>query len=91
MAQILVRDRRRDRAEERSHELGRALAADPLAREVRVFGPASAPLERLRGEWRFQLLLRGPSGSRLRALLRRALPEPLPPGVVVDIDPYELL
>ncbi len=91
MAQILVRDRRRERAEERSHELGRALAADPLAREVRVFGPASAPLERLRGEWRFQLLLRGPSGSRLRALLRRALPEPLPPGVVVDIDPYELL
>ncbi len=91
MVQILVRDRRRQRAEERSHALAQKLAAEPSAREVRVLGPAPAPFERLRGEWRFQLLLRGPSGSRLRALLRRALPEPLPPGVVVDVDPHELL
>ncbi len=91
MAQILVRDRRRERAEDRARQIGERFAADPLAQEVRVLGPAPAPFERLRGEWRFQLLLRGPSGSRLRALLRRALPEPLPAGVIVDVDPHELL
>src|SRR5260370_31790514 len=36
----------------------RALVAHPLSRGVRLTGPAPAPFERLRGEWRFQLLAR---------------------------------
>ena len=42
---------------------------------VRVSGPAPAPLERLRNQWRFQLLLRDASGSKLRRLLGAVLPE----------------
>ncbi len=90
MVQVLVRDRRRQAAEQRIGALAAALAADPLSREVRLLGPAPAPFERLRGEWRYQLLLRGPSGSRLRQLLRRVVPQ-APPGTIVDVDPYELL
>ena len=33
---------------------------------VRVTGPAPAPFERLRGEWRFQLLVRATSGAAVR-------------------------
>jgi len=54
-------------------------------------GPAPAPLERLRDRWRFQLLLRTPSGKRLHDLLEAVLPENSPVDLVVDVDPQQLL
>ena len=87
LVQILVRDKRRDRGQERAREITERIGRHP---GVRVLGPAPAPFERLRGQWRFQILLRGPSGKRLRDLVRRAVPEP-GADVVVDVDPYELL
>jgi primosomal protein N' (replication factor Y) len=91
MVQLLVRDERRERAQAAAHELARRLERDPLAREVRMAGPAPAPFERLRNQWRFQLLLRHPSVKTLHRLLDRALPEKLPAELVVDVDPYDLL
>jgi primosomal protein N' (replication factor Y) len=58
---------------------------------VRILGPAPAPFERLRGQWRFQLLLRGDSSRHLRTLIRSAMPSKLSADVVIDVDPYELL
>jgi primosomal protein N' (replication factor Y) len=58
---------------------------------VRVVGPAPAPFEKLRGEWRFQLLLRARSGARLRSILREVLGDKPPSDVTVDVDPYQLL
>ena len=72
---------------------GIAAALEPAVRsgQIRLTGPAPAPFERLRGEWRFQCLVRGESGSALRAAVARAL-EGRPPGeIVVDVDPQQLL
>ncbi len=91
MIQLRLEDRDRARGERAIGALARRLAAHPLAEGVRVLGPAPAPFERLRGRWRFQILLRGASGTRLRKLVRAATPETHPGDLIVDVDPYELL
>jgi primosomal protein N' (replication factor Y) len=91
MVQLLVRDEKRERAEAAARELADRIERDPLAREVRIAGPVLAPFERLRNQWRFQLLLRHPSVKTLHRLLDRAIPDKLPAELVVDVDPYDLL
>ena len=91
MVQLLLRDTDRERGEGRLKEIAGRLRVHPLAAGMRILGPAPAPFERLRGRWRFQLLLRGPSGSRLRALIRQVIPQPTPAELMIDVDPYDLL
>lgn len=91
MVQVLARDGDRQRAESRLRELATRVARHPGAGGVRVSGPAPAAFERLRGKWRFQLLLRSAHGARLRQLVRAVL-EDRPAGeLVIDVDPYQLL
>jgi primosomal protein N' (replication factor Y) len=91
VALLVAQDAKRDRAEGRIDEVAARLAAHPLAREVRVGGPAPAPLERLRGRWRFQLVLRTESGALLRRLLRELDLREGRGDLVVDVDPQDLL
>jgi len=91
MVQILVRDKNRDKAAEGIRELASHIQAHPLSRTVRVTGPAPAPLERLRGEWRFQLLVRSAAGRDLHRLLKQVLPPSPSYDLVVDVDPQQLL
>jgi primosomal protein N' (replication factor Y) (superfamily II helicase) len=91
MVQLLVRDRKRERAQAAIHELADALAAHPLGRAVRLTGPAPAPLERLRGEWRFQLLARAAAFRDLHRLLAEVLPKSPSYDLTIDIDPQQLL
>lgn len=91
MVQLVLRDGDRQRGEERMADLGRRLGAHPLAEGVRVAGPAPAPLEKLRGKWRFQILLRAASGNRLHRLLDAVLPEKPDLDLIVDVDPQDLL
>jgi primosomal protein N' (replication factor Y) len=91
MIQLLVRDSNRERARRTSEQLSRRLSAHHLAAGIRILGPAPAPFEKLRGRWRFQILLRGSSGARLRRLVRAATAKTLPGDLVVDVDPMELL
>jgi primosomal protein N' (replication factor Y) len=90
LALVLARDRRRERALERLRRASDRIR-DASGGELRVTGPAPAPFERLRGEWRFQCLVRGRSGSRVRAAVAAALAETAPGELVVDVDPYQLL
>lgn len=90
MVQILVRHKERDRAEAAIQDLARRVRRHPLAAEVRLTGPAVAPLERIRGKWRYQLLLRSPSSARLRQLVRDVT-EGIKIDLTVDVDPYELM
>ncbi|MBD3348237.1 MAG: primosomal protein N' [Candidatus Eisenbacteria bacterium] len=61
-----------------------------------VLGPAPAPLERIRGVYRWQVIVRGKGGGA-RALVAAALSQTrglkLPAGVsfTVDVDPLDLL
>ena len=91
MVQLLLRDRSRERGLARLTEIVGRISGHPRAGELRVTGPATAPLERLRGEWRLQLLVRGAQGSVVRQVLREALGEKPIPGLAVDVDPYHLL
>jgi primosomal protein N' (replication factor Y) len=70
---------------------GRALAA--RFPDVAVLGPVEAPLPRLRGRYRWQLLLRGPERRSVHGLARALAAVELPPGArrVVDVDPVSTL
>ncbi|MGH9143445.1 MAG: replication restart helicase PriA, partial [Vicinamibacterales bacterium] len=60
---------------------------------LRILGPAPAPLGKLRGEYRAQLLIKGASRKKIRQALQSALaarPE-LARRVVVDVDPLSVL
>src|SRR4030042_18803 len=48
-----------------------ARAAAPLPPGVRLRGPAPAPIERIRGSWRWQLLVTAPNRELLREVLER--------------------
>jgi len=91
MVQLLVRDKNREKAWEGIRDLAADIAAHPLSRNVRVTGPAPAPLERLRGEWRFQLLARSAAGRDLHNLLRTVRPQNPAYDLVIDVDPQQLL
>jgi len=83
-AEAVLRDARAIASRLRERSLGR----------YRVLGPAFAPLARLRGEHRCQVLLKGP-----RAAMRQAVRDVLSErrggvswrGIAVDVDPVSLM
>jgi primosomal protein N' (replication factor Y) len=87
----------------RSEHEGRSkLSAETLVRRLKenlgtefIVGDATpAPLEKLQGQFRFHILMRGEAIMRLSRLIRETLDKlPLPEDVVasVDVDPYQLL
>ncbi|HJQ84533.1 MAG TPA: hypothetical protein VKA21_10680, partial [Candidatus Binatia bacterium] len=61
-----------------------------------VLGPAPPPLERVRGRYRWQVLLRSADVRALRDLARLARAtitssRPAEPRLVIDVDPYSML
>jgi primosomal protein N' (replication factor Y) len=69
--------------------------AAPLHDDVRVLGPADAPLSLMRGRHRVRLLIKAPRAFDLSAYLRDWLAEaPKPKGSIkldVDVDPQSFL
>jgi primosomal protein N' (replication factor Y) len=62
--------------------------------EVRLLGPAEAPVFRLKGYYRYHFQLQSPSPGTLHQVFRAVLPTLRPPGNVeysLDIDPYQML
>ena len=85
-----------------AHQERGRFTAETLVRRLRenlpdrmnVGDSLPAPLEKLKTQYRFQLLLRGPSAVKLSRHVRAVLDKfPLPPDVMVavDVDPYQLL
>ncbi|MCA8930236.1 MAG: primosomal protein N', partial [Alphaproteobacteria bacterium] len=76
-------------------EFGQHLAATaPHGPDVRVLGPAPAPLALIRGRHRVRLLLHAGHGVNVPAVLRAWLAGVKPTGSVrlaVDVDPYAFL
>jgi primosomal protein N' (replication factor Y) len=66
-------------------------------REIQVLGPAEAPLAKLRGKYRWQILIKCKSAELLHYFLREI--DPLTRRVlrgsgvslIVDVDPYQML
>jgi primosomal protein N' (replication factor Y) (superfamily II helicase) len=94
MANILVRAANQEQALRMSVELGRHLT--PAPENMKIMGPAEAPVPRLKAEFRYQLLIKSGSRKALNALLRRAQEFAREQkwgatALVIDVDPLTLL
>jgi len=64
---------------------------------IDILGPVEAPREKLKGKYRFQMLIKGPDYRVLHSFIERIITKILPhlkiPGVkiTVDVDPIDLL
>ena len=95
LANVIIRDRHLDRAIQWSNQLSQYFAPHS-GNEIRVLGPASAPLARLKSEYRFQFLLKSRKKAALAKLLSGALSfadaKEIPQtSLLVDMDPLQLL
>jgi primosomal protein N' (replication factor Y) len=94
LANIMVRSAREDEALSRSASLGRLL--NPAPEGVHVLGPAPASVQKLKTEFRYQIILKGASRKRLNEVIKNirdfAAGEKWPPAsLMLDIDPISLL
>ena len=94
MASVTIRSSDLSVATKAAAELARHLQPEPEG--LRLLGPASAPLVRLRTDYRFQLLvksLRRPAIAKLLSKARRFADQRQWPatGLVLDVDPVDFL
>jgi primosomal protein N' (replication factor Y) len=94
VANILVRAVKQEDALRMVSQLGFELTPPPKG--IRVMGPAEAPVARLKNEFRYQILLKAASRSRLRETLghirRYAEKERWnSTALVIDVDPISLM
>ncbi|MCH7727891.1 MAG: primosomal protein N', partial [Planctomycetes bacterium] len=96
MIRIVIRGPSQSKTEEFAKYLTQRLH-DSVAEqqlEARILGPAPAPIEKLRGKFRFHTLLSSSDAAGLRAAARQATEDLKPPeGVqwIVDVDPVDML
>ena len=90
---ITVRSAHEGRAKLSAETLKRRLK-EALPEEFTLGDATAAPLEKLQGQFRFHILIRGQAIMRLSRLIRETLdklPFPEDVTVTVDVDPYQLL
>jgi primosomal protein N' (replication factor Y) len=100
LARVIVRSRDQNAAAEFANRTSEAFTA-ALAKlaatgpaDVRLLGPAEAPVFRLKGYYRFHFQLHSPSAGTLHQVLRAVLPMLRPPAGVeftLDVDPFQML
>ena len=96
LASLLVHGEELGRTLNIAAELRRALDEANAEQACRILGPAPAPLSRLRGEHRIQILLKSRSRPRMRQVIDVALAEAAARGadlraVNLEIDPVNLM
>lgn len=94
MIAILFRGEELGDVERAATQCGRLLeeALQPL-NGTRIQGPAAAPLARIKGVWRFQILLRSPHRVALRRAVEAVMTTRKWKGVdvAIDVDPINIL
>ena len=96
LASVLVHGSDLGRVRSDSLELRKHLDEVNAERKCRVLGPAPAPLSRLKGEHRFQLLIKSRSRKHLREVADAALKSAADNGlnlrsINLEIDPVSIL
>lgn len=90
---VIVRGKDKKKAGEASVKLG-AFLEEKRPDTIKILGPIPAPLPKIRGKFRFQLILKGSKPDELRALLRENLARiRREKGLefVIDVDPINML
>jgi primosomal protein N' (replication factor Y) len=93
LVNLLVRSRDAAGGAREADAIGRGLR-EAAAGRYRVLGPAHAPLARLRGEHRFQILLKGQRKAMrgaLKAVLEARYGSSRWPGIAIDVDPVSVM
>jgi primosomal protein N' (replication factor Y) len=89
---LLVTSSHEGQAQEKAERLT-GLLLERVASSLAVEGPAPAPLYRLKGRYRWQILVKGPDPSTLHHWVRETIAL-LPPsgqaGIEIDVDPVDL-
>ena len=98
LARLIVRSKDEKHANDYAERLAAAFRLaqerNPHGGELRILGPAEAPVFRLKGYYRFHFQLQSPSSAVLHEVLRAVLPTVRVPGGVelsIDIDPQDML
>jgi len=94
MANVLIRAAKQEDALRMSTDLGHHIT--PAPENMRIMGPAEAPVPRLKAEFRYQLLIKSGSRKDLNALMRKAqefarAQKWSATALVIDVDPLTLL
>ena len=96
LARIVVRSPSETLAEQMSENIAKTIqtVADELEVTLSICGPAPAPVEKLRGKFRFHLLIQTDLETRLQPVIQKATPLIKPIDDVqwiFDIDPLDML
>ncbi|MDR1208548.1 MAG: primosomal protein N' [Holosporales bacterium] len=77
---------------ESSHAGNRHISRPSELLRAQLLGPVPAPISRLRGKYRYRLLIKADKGSNLQRVIRCLTQrESFAVDVQVDVDPYEFL
>jgi primosomal protein N' (replication factor Y) len=93
---ICAHDKEFDRASNAATDLARELRESARDSMLRVLGPAPAPISRIKGEHRFQILIKARSRKRAREALDLAMERVLaagynPRSITIEVDPISLM
>ena len=98
LANLIIRGPKEHQTQTIAEDLARTLVeirnVRSNSRRLRVLGPAPATLFRLKGEYRFQVLLKTTSRKELNQVVVDALgklPSSYRKSIIIDIDPVNLL
>jgi primosomal protein N' (replication factor Y) len=93
LVNAIVRGKTFEQAMRDATDLARRVSNAAAASDFRVLGPAPAPLGKLRGEYRAQILIKGSHRPAMRQALLEAIaaaPD-LARRVTVDVDPVSMM
>jgi primosomal protein N' (replication factor Y) (superfamily II helicase) len=95
LASVLVRGAKVEKAIQWSRQI-EGFFESQMAQEIKLLGPAAAPLSRLKGEYRFQFLLKSTRRAALNHMLNKCLAfcaeKEIPDrAILIDVDPVNLL
>jgi primosomal protein N' (replication factor Y) len=96
LANVLVQSQKLEEAAGWSSTLGKYLVQNQNGGAVRVLGPCTAPIARIKGVYRFHMILKAASRKALNAALRGMLAHAEEAGIprrnlVVDVDALRLM
>jgi len=98
VARIIIRGEVEEVTEATAQSLADRLesARQTLGLEIRILGPAPPPISKLRGKYRFHILLQAIDSAHLGETIRKAIktfkiPEKDKVQYVIDIDPVDML